>query len=97
MYYGSIAQMNVKEGHQDNIVALFDDIRVTPPEGMVAWLLMQPDEEDYMLGVAVFESKDAYVANANRPEQHESFLQIMEHLESEPTWTDGTYLLNQFL
>jgi hypothetical protein len=97
MYYGSIAQMDVKEGHQDDLVKLFEDTRDTPPEGMVAWLLMQPDEEDYMLGVAVFESKDAYVANANRPEQHESFLQIMEHLDSEPTWTDGTYLLQQIL
>jgi hypothetical protein len=97
MYYGSIAQMDVKEGHQDDLVKLFEDIRDTPPEGMVAFLLMQPEEEEYMLGVAVFESKDAYVANANRPEQHESFLQIMEHLNSEPTWTDGTYLLQQIL
>ena len=41
----------------------------------------------------IFESKEAYVANANRPEQHESFLKMMEHLASEPTWNDGTYVI----
>ena len=56
---------------------------------------MNPDEKDEWIGVAVFESQDAYVANANRPEQHESFLKMMEHLESEPTWTDGFYVLSE--
>ena len=56
---------------------------------------MSPDDKDEWLGVAIFESREAYVANANSPEQHESFLKLMEHLESEPTWTDGTYVIGE--
>jgi hypothetical protein len=42
--------------------------------------------------VAVFESKEAHIANANSLEQNESFKELMEHLDSEPTWTDGEYI-----
>ncbi|MDP7579134.1 MAG: hypothetical protein QGF12_06325 [SAR202 cluster bacterium] len=55
---------------------------------------MRPDDDNAdLIGVAVFESKDAYIANANSPEQHEAFTQMMNHLSSEPIWTDGTYVI----
>ena len=60
---------------------------------MVAWFVMNPDDKKEWIGVAVFESKEAYVENANSPDQHQSFLEIMEHLEEEPSWTDGTYVI----
>ena len=51
---------------------------------------MNPDDDDEdLIGVAVFENKDAHLANAKNPDQHEYFMAIMEHLNSEPTWTDG--------
>ena len=51
---------------------------------------MNPDDDDEdLIGVAVFENKDAHLANATNPDQHEYFLLIMEHLNSEPTLTDG--------
>ena len=54
---------------------------------------MKPDDKNAdLVGVAVFESKEAYVANANDPEQHEAFTKMMEHLEAEPSWTDGEYI-----
>jgi hypothetical protein len=37
----------------------------------------------------VFENKESYFANANSPEQHQRFLQMMSVLESEPEWHDG--------
>ena len=91
MYYGSIANIQVKKGHEEELLTVFNS-NGPKPEGMIAWFVMNPDEKDEWIGVAVFESQDAYVANANRPEQHESFLKMMEHLESEPTWTDGFYV-----
>ena len=58
------------------------------PKGMLAWFLMRPDEENVdLIGVAVFESKEAYISNANSPEQHEVFTKM-----AEPTWTDGEYI-----
>ncbi len=63
---------------------------------MVAWFLMKPDDNDAdLIGVAVFENKEAHIANANSPEQNESFSKLMEHLDSEPTWTDGEYIANE--
>jgi hypothetical protein len=93
MYYGSIFKLQVKSDHEEELLKIFNN--QNRPNGMVAWFVMNPDEKDEWIGVAVFESQDAYVANANRPEQHESFLKMMEHLESEPTWTDGSYILSE--
>ena len=50
-----------------------------------------------MIGVAVFESKEAHINNAKRPEQNESFMKIMEHLIEEPEWTDGNYVLGEVI
>ena len=94
MYYCSIANIQVKKGHEEELLKGFNS-NEPKPEGMFAWFIMNPDQKDEWIGVAVFESQDAYVANANRPEQHESFLKIMEHLESEPTWTDGFYVISE--
>ena len=89
--YGTIFNLDVKSGHEQ---MLLQTMRKNTPEGMVAWFLMRPDEDDAdMIGVAVFESKEAYIANANSPEQHEAFTQMMNHLSSEPIWTDGTYVV----
>ena len=89
--YGTIFYLDVKSGHEK---MLLKTMRGNTPKGMVAWFLMKPDDDDVdMIGVAVFESKEAYIANANSPEQHESITQMMNHLSSEPIWTDGTYVI----
>ena len=88
--YGTVFKLSVKPGHEKD---LLDAIETEIPNGMLAWFLMKPDDEEAdLIGVAVFENKEAHLANANRPEQHESFTKIMEHLNSEPIWTDGEYI-----
>lgn len=49
---------------------------------------MDADQREYFLVVG-FESREAYVANANSPEQHERYLRFRELLESDPEWHDG--------
>ena len=93
--YGTLFNLNIRPGHEDKLLATMKEESTSKPEGMVAWFVMNPDDKDEWTGVAIFESKEAYVANANRPEQHQSFLKMMEHLESEPTWTDGTYVIGE--
>ena len=95
--YGSIFNLNIKSGHEDKLLGLMKEESTSPPDGMVAWFVMKPDDKDEWVGVAIFKNKEAYVANANRPEQHESFLKMMEHLESEPMWTDGTYVIGEIV
>ena len=94
--YGTIFKMKVKPGHEDQLLPILDSTE-TPPDGGVAWFLMNPDSENEWIGVAVFDSKESHLANANNPQQHEMFLKMMEHLESEPTWTDGEYLIGQII
>ena len=93
--YGTIFNLNIRPGHEDKLLAIMKEESTSKPEGMVAWFVMNPDDKDEWTGVAIFESKEAYVANANGPQQHQSFLKMMEHLESEPTWTDGTYVIGE--
>ena len=90
--YGAIFNLRVKDGHERDLLETMDE-RNLEIKGAVAWFLMRPDDKNAdLVGVAVFESKEAYVANANRPEQHEAFTKMMEHLEAEPNWTDGEYI-----
>jgi hypothetical protein len=42
--------------------------------------------------VAVFESKEAYWANAQSPEQHERFTRLSALLLEEPAWHDGAII-----
>ena len=62
--YGTIFEIKVKEGHEQALIELMNESDETP-EGMVAWFLMRPDDGSDLVGVAVFESKEAHVKNAN--------------------------------
>ena len=90
--YGTICNLKVKDSHEGDPLEAMDE-RSGEIEGAVAWLLMRRDDENAdLVGVAVFESKSDYVANANSPGQHEALTKMMEHLECEPSWTDGEYI-----
>ena len=92
--YGTIFNLSVKTGHEQDLLDAMDTGEI--PDDMIAWFLMKPDDSNSdWIGVAIFESKEAHVANANRPEQHEAFTKMMNHLNSEPTWTDGEYIVGE--
>ena len=58
--------------------------------------MMRPDDTAKdLIGVAIFESKEAYQANAESPEQHDRFMKAMAYLEEEPKWTDGKYIVTE--
>ena len=91
--YGTIFNLKVKQGHEQ---VLLEAMTGEPRKGMSAWFLMKPDNPNSdLIGVAVFENKKAHLKNANSPEQHDMFVRVMEHLTSEPTWTDGEYIVGQ--
>ena len=91
--YGTIFNLAVKQGHENEFLKLME--AEESPEGMVAWFVMKPDEKKDWIGIAIFENKEAHLANANSSKQNESFLKMMNHLESEPTWTDGNYVIGE--
>jgi|TARA_B110000263_G_C15094585_1_gene412394 quinol monooxygenase YgiN len=93
--YGSIFKLNVKPGHQQD---LLDSLTDGTPAGAVAWYVMQPDDTSKnLIGVAIFESKEAYQANSESPEQQERFMKAMTYLEAEPEWTDGEYIVAEVI
>ena len=88
--YGTIAKMRVKAGMEQQFLQIAETTESVNVPGIVAVYVYQMDansREFYM--TVVFESKEAYVANANSPEQHQRFLQMMTALETEPEWHDG--------
>jgi quinol monooxygenase YgiN len=90
--YGTIARMKFKPGLAQQFLQTVqqqsDQRRAAAGSDGVYVYQMDRDPDEYYLAV-MFESREAYVANANSPEQHQDFLQMMEYLESEPEWHDG--------
>ena len=88
--YGTVARLRLKAGAEEAILALSASYRSNPIPGMVAQYAyrMDADPQEYYLAV-VFESKEAYWANARSPEQHARFERMLALLEAEPEWHDG--------
>ena len=83
--YGTIARMKVKPGQVDAMIAWGRARPISDGQESAYIYQMDADPNELYL-VAMFSSKEAYVANANSPEQHEMFTQMMAFLEAEPEW-----------
>lgn len=88
--YGTIARAFVKPGFESQFEAYSREVGNETAPGQVAVYIYQMDRNsrEFFL-VAIFESKEAYFANADSPEQHERFMKLMQMLEAEPEWNDG--------
>jgi hypothetical protein len=88
--YGTVARMRLKPGMEERMRQLsreFEDARI--PGYLFEYVFkLDGGDNDYIL-VAGFESRDAYMANANDPKQHERYLQYRELLQADPEWNDG--------
>ena len=89
--YGTVARMMIKPGMEEQFERIAREVEGVEAPGQVAAYVYQMDRDsrEYYLA-AVFESKEAYFTNANSPEQHERFMTLMQVLEAEPEWNDGT-------
>ncbi len=94
--YGSIFSFKPKQGKKEDLINYLKKDQ-TIPEGGVAWFVMNPDDEGDMIGIAIFKDEELYRANSEKPEQHKNFLEMMEYLDEEPKWNDGTFIINQIV
>lgn len=86
--YGTIARVKFDPSKIKELKALGDSMGTAP--GQVARYVYQTDADPGVLFlVAVFESKEAYWANAQSPEQNERFMQLRALLLADPEWHDG--------
>lgn len=94
--YGTIFHMQVKPGRVQEALELNQqwerEIKPTV-DGALGSLVLQPDgQQDRLVGVAIFQSKDAYKANLNNPEQDQWYQQLRDCLEADPQWEDGEFM-----
>lgn len=88
--YGTVARMRVKPGMETQFEAVSREIGSVTAPGQVAVYAYQMDSNSHEFFLAViFESRKAYVANAQSPEQNARFMKLMSVLASEPEWHDG--------
>jgi quinol monooxygenase YgiN len=88
--YGTVARMRVKPGMQQQLIELGRDFEAVHVPGFVANYVYRMDAEPNVYFMAViFDSKAAYVANANSPEQDARYRKMRALLESDPEWHDG--------
>jgi quinol monooxygenase YgiN len=96
--YGTVAQMRAKPGMEEQLIKHFHEFEAAHVPGTVAAYCyrMDADAQECYITV-VFESKEAYRANAESPEQDKRYRQMLSLLENEPVWHDGTIIsaLNQ--
>lgn len=86
--YGTIARVTTLPGKLDELRALAASMEVAPGQLARYVYRMDADPQVYML-VAVFESREAYRANADSPEQHARYLALRALLTADPEWHDG--------
>ncbi len=88
--YGTVARLRLKPGMEAQMRAFNEEENALGIPGYLAMYVyrMDQDPNEYYMAV-IFESKDAYVANANSPDQHQRYLRVLEMLEGEPEWHDG--------
>ena len=84
--YGTVARMRVKPGMEQQLMA---QVQTAIP-GMRGIFIyrMDADPDEYYVAV-LFESKEAYVANAKSSEQDARYQLMVAALESPPEWHDG--------
>lgn len=90
MTYGTVARLLCKSGGVDWVRAWFE---VQVRRDMVGWVsttLFATDGAPNELWVSVlFESREAYFANAGTPVQDRLYHQMLTGLEAPPEWHDG--------
>jgi heme-degrading monooxygenase HmoA len=87
---GIIARMQAKPGMQDTSMECMPRAVARSVPGYQATYVyrMDADPDAYMIAV-VFESREAYVANADSPEQDVAYRERRTMLQAPPQWYDG--------
>jgi hypothetical protein len=90
MMYGSIARYRIKPGTEEKLLAFEREIKEARLPGLVAEFTFRMDDDPHVYYEAVvFESKDAYRAVADSPEQDARYRKLLTLMEQPPDWNDG--------
>ncbi|MCC6629978.1 MAG: antibiotic biosynthesis monooxygenase [Chloroflexi bacterium] len=88
--YGTVARMRVKPSAETAIQTLMKEYEGLALPGSIATYIYQMDADPLEFYMAtVWESREAYIANANSPGQHARYLKMIDLLDGAPEWHDG--------
>ena len=95
--YGTVARYRLKPGMHERLLAFEEEIRAAKLPGLIAEFTYRTDEDPNVYYEAiVFESEAAYQAVAHSPEQDARYHRLLELLDEEPEWHDGTVVNADF-
>jgi quinol monooxygenase YgiN len=87
--YGTIARMRVRPD-ADGLERVLQRQMEHPIPGLVATYVYRSDADPNELHLSVlFESRAAYAANAESPEQDARYRELRQLLVADPEWHDG--------
>jgi heme-degrading monooxygenase HmoA len=91
--YGTVARMRAKPGMDQRLRDEMNQqmARSIPGYKTTYVYQMDADPNTYMIAV-IFESREAYAANANSPEQDAEYRKLLDLLEGPPEWHDGAII-----
>ena len=58
--YGSIFSMKPKEGKKEALIDLFRGSSSNNDDGMIAWFVMNPDDDGDLVGIAIFKDEESF-------------------------------------
>jgi heme-degrading monooxygenase HmoA len=88
--YGTVARMRIKAGAEAKLIELSRAEESINIPGFVFQYVYRTDNDprNYVLVIG-FTDRDAYVKNANSPDQNTRYLAFRDLMERDPEWTDG--------
>lgn len=87
--YGTIARLVIKPGNLEELKRMGREMSAEIP-GLVSEYVFRTDANpDELYLVVIFESEQAYRANAASPEQHARYEKYRALLAADPEWHDG--------
>ncbi len=87
--FGTVAKMRVKPGG-DLMLMAWSQALLTNIDGHVSTTVYRSTEDPMVFWMTVvFESEEAYRANAESPEQHRRWQQMRSVIEDDIEWHDG--------
>jgi quinol monooxygenase YgiN len=87
--FGTVARFRLKQGATVDQLNATTDMEDRPP-GSVALLVFQSEKDPQEVWIATaFESREAYMKNADSPEQNARFEKMRELMDGAPEWHDG--------
>ena len=93
--YGSVSRWRVKDGRQEDLKRLADELMRDRPSGAGAVFVYQAeaDPREFWV-VGAFASREAYTKNSDSPEQHARFSKLRELMDGDPEWHDGEVVVH---